>query len=73
LHGQSPPQLFDGQRGDDGGGPEPVVAAGRDLAHRLVVGFVKIVVYSIGVFSDYERWLASLSSGGPIRPRKTAP
>jgi hypothetical protein len=25
------------------------------LAHRLVAGFVKIVVYSIGVFSDYGR------------------
>jgi hypothetical protein len=46
-----------------------VVAAGRDLAHRVVVGFVKIVVYSIGVLTDYESWLGSFAIGEPIRPK----
>ena len=38
---------------------------GGDLVYRLVASFVKIVVYSIGVFSDYERWSVTLATADP--------
>jgi hypothetical protein len=56
------PPLFDGPRGDDCGVPVAVVAAGRAPVHRLVIGFVKIVVYFFVVFSDRKRCSAKTTS-----------